>query len=55
MENIFNPFFTTKEHGIGLGLSIAYEIIKAHDGKIEFINHGRKGAMCRITIPTANM
>jgi signal transduction histidine kinase len=54
IQNIFNPFFTTKEHGIGLGLSIAYEIIKAHNGKIEFINHGQIGAICRITIPISN-
>ncbi|MGD9579359.1 MAG: PAS domain-containing sensor histidine kinase [Syntrophorhabdus sp.] len=34
-KNIFNPFFTTKDKGVGLGLYIVYNIIKAHGGYIE--------------------
>ena len=34
-RNIFNPFFTTKDKGVGLGLFIVYNIIKAHGGYIE--------------------
>ena len=34
VEKIFHPFFTTKDSGIGLGLSLAHRIIEAHNGKV---------------------
>jgi PAS domain S-box-containing protein len=34
VEKIFHPFYTTKDSGIGLGLSLAYRIVEAHDGKV---------------------
>lgn len=34
VEKIFHPFYTTKDAGIGLGLSLAHRIIEAHDGKV---------------------
>jgi signal transduction histidine kinase len=34
LENVFIPFFTTKEHGSGIGLSLARQIMKLHGGKI---------------------
>jgi signal transduction histidine kinase len=34
-EKIFNPFFTTKEHGSGLGLAKVYAIMASHDGSVE--------------------
>lgn len=52
LDKIFDPFFTTKEQGAGLGLSISYEIIKAHDGKIKFINEPTGGLTCEIELPT---
>jgi len=52
MEQVFDPFFTTRHGGTGLGLSIAYEIIRAHGGEIRFAapENGR-GARCIIALP----
>ena len=50
-EKIFDPFFSTKKHGSGLGLSIAYEVITMHKGKIEFIQTDVNGTICKITLP----
>jgi signal transduction histidine kinase len=46
---IFDPFFSTKDHGMGMGLSIARTIVTAHDGQIDFEN--RNGAVFRIRLP----
>ena len=46
---IFEPFFSTKNHGMGMGLSIARTIVKAHDGQIGVEN--RNGAVFRIRLP----
>ncbi len=51
MENIFNPFFTTKPNGAGLGLAIAYKIIEAHGGLILLKGSSRSGAAFDIELP----
>ena len=53
IEQIFNPFFTTKdsEKGIGLGLSISYRIIDAHQGKIKVKSKLNKGTEFIVSIP----
>jgi len=53
IEQIFNPFFTTKDSdkGIGLGLSICYRIIEAHQGKIEVKSALKKGTQFIVSLP----
>jgi signal transduction histidine kinase len=50
-HRIFTPFFTTKERGVGLGLSITKEIIESHKGYIEIQSHVAKGTEFRIYLP----
>jgi len=51
IDNIFNPFFTTKDKGTGLGLAITNKIIKNHGGEIEVINREGVGATFTIKLP----
>ncbi|MDI6761720.1 MAG: response regulator [Thermodesulfobacteriota bacterium] len=51
IPNIFNPYFTTKEKGIGLGLSVVNSIISEHCGKIIPKSHEGKGTKMTITLP----
>ncbi|OPY01277.1 MAG: Sensor protein ZraS [Syntrophorhabdus sp. PtaB.Bin184] len=50
-RNIFNPFFTTKDKGVGLGLFIVYNIVKAHGGSIEVESEEGSGSSFLIYIP----
>ncbi len=50
-KNIFNPFFTTKDKGVGLGLFIVYNIIKAHGGYVEVESAEGSGSTFLIYIP----
>lgn len=52
LEKIFTPFFTTKDHGTGLGLPISYRIIKEHDGFLKFDSTLGRGTTVRIMLPT---
>ncbi len=49
-EEIFFPFFTTKDGGTGLGLPIAKKIIEAHQGYLEILENSEKGVTFRVTI-----
>ena len=51
MENIFNPFFTTKQHGVGLGLAIVSKIVDEHRGKIAVESEAGSGTVFRVYLP----
>lgn len=51
IHKIFDPFFTTKPKGIGLGLSIAYQIINKHGGTIKVRSQWEKGTSFVIHLP----
>ena len=52
LQSIFNPFFTTKPQGSGLGLSIVYRIITEHDGEIKVTSEENKGTTFTLLLPT---
>lgn len=51
MNKLFDPFFSTKEGGVGLGLSIAHRIIDQHQGKIEVESEPGKGTLFTVWLP----
>jgi len=51
LASIFDPFFTMKEKGIGLGLSIVHGIIKSHNGTITVTSNANEGAVFTIKLP----
>jgi C4-dicarboxylate-specific signal transduction histidine kinase len=53
-QKMFNPFFTTKVEGMGIGLSISRSIIKAHQGQLEAYSHPNGGATFSFTLPIAH-
>lgn len=52
VEKIFDPDYTTKEKGLGLGLPIAYEIIRGHGGTIRVQSSPGQGTTFEIELPT---
>jgi signal transduction histidine kinase len=51
LENIFNPFFTTKPEGVGLGLAIVSKIVDEHGGKMAVESEPNKGSVFRLFLP----
>ncbi|SMC60212.1 Signal transduction histidine kinase [Desulfocicer vacuolatum DSM 3385] len=56
MDNIFNPFFTTKpvDKGSGMGLSVVHGIMKAHGGLIKIYSRPDEGTTCECYFPPGN-
>jgi C4-dicarboxylate-specific signal transduction histidine kinase len=52
-EQIFNPFFTSKKDGVGLGLSIVAKIVDDHRGTIRLDSDTTGGARFRVFFPQA--
>ena len=53
LSNLFRPFYTTKETGMGVGLSISRGIIEAHGGRMRAEANKTGGAIFRFTLPAA--
>ena len=51
-DRIFNPFFTTKSHGMGLGLSICRSIIESHGGRLWVSARTPHGAVFHVQLPS---
>jgi len=54
LENIFNPFFTTKDKGTGLGLAITHKIVQEHGGTILVSSTPGTGSTFTLTFPRAS-
>ncbi|HXF86651.1 MAG TPA: response regulator [Anaerolineales bacterium] len=53
-NNIFEPFFSTKEGGTGLGLTVSYNIVTAHGGALDLVEGSGAGACFRLFLPTGD-
>ena len=51
VDRVFNPMFTTKAHGMGMGLSICRSIIEAHEGQLWATAGEGRGAIFHFTVP----
>jgi signal transduction histidine kinase len=51
IERIFNPFFTTKDKGTGLGMAISKKIVEAHEGSIDVVSEPGRGTEFAIALP----
>jgi len=50
-ERIFYPFFTTRQHGSGVGLAQAQKIVAGHGGRLELASEAGAGAVFRVRLP----
>jgi two-component system sensor histidine kinase AtoS len=54
-KNLFNPFFTTKDKGVGLGMALTHKIIEDHRGTIEVLSEPGKGSTFTVRLPVTKM
>ncbi|HXJ35252.1 MAG TPA: ATP-binding protein [Candidatus Eisenbacteria bacterium] len=55
LESIFHPFFTTKETGTGLGLSLVHQMVVEHGGEIAVDSEVGHGTVFRVTLPVSDV
>ncbi len=53
LDRIFDLYFTTKDHGTGIGLSMVYRIIQMHDGEVEVQSTPGRGTTFKLLLPRA--
>jgi signal transduction histidine kinase len=51
LSKVFNPFFSTKNSGLGLGLALTKRVIEEHKGKVDFQSREGKGSTVTISFP----
>ncbi len=51
MDRVFEPFVTSKQGGLGLGLAICRSIVKAHRGRLWAVNNPSGGATFHLALP----
>jgi signal transduction histidine kinase len=54
LDKIFDLYFTTKERGTGIGLSMVFRIVQMHDGEVEVQSTPGRGTTFRVLLPRAN-
>jgi signal transduction histidine kinase len=51
LEHVFDPYYTTKPDGLGMGLAICHSIIDAHNGRLWASANQPRGAVFQFTLP----
>jgi signal transduction histidine kinase len=54
LDKIFDLYFTTKERGTGIGLSMVFRIVQMHDGEVEVQSTVGRGTTFRVLLPRAS-
>ena len=54
LDRLFEAFYTTKPHGLGLGLAMSRSIIEAHGGRLRATTNVPRGAVVQFTVPIGN-